>query len=195
MRLHHIMRHVGHTLAGIFLFFTLIVASTPASAGNVYIRAGAEGVGQDAWLELNDFDQFSLGLVGCKKSRGRLDLQLVLSVYGKANVPSELETLRSTEVETTLGLDFCINGICEENEFRSEAREWGNVLLKDITIDRNQEKIRSIRVIVPNESMKYEYQGDVDVVLKKICKEAPSQNARTRSSPPDPIRMFRNILR
>jgi hypothetical protein len=125
-----------------------------------------------------------LGLVGCKKSRGKLDLQVVLSVYGKGQLPSELETLPSTEVDTTLGLDFCINANCEENEFSSEAREWGNVLLKDITIDRNQEKIRSLRVIIPNESMKYEYHGDVDGILKKICKETPSQNTRTRSSLP-----------
>ena len=195
MRRHNVMRNFSKTLTGICLLFALIVQSEPVSAGNVYIRAGAEGVGQDAWLELNDADQFSLGLVGCKKSRGKLDLQLVLSVYGKGQVPSELETLRGTEVDTTLGLDFCINGICEENEFRSEAREWGNVLLKDITIDRNQEKIRSMRVIIPNESMKYEYQGDVDGILKKICKETPNQNTRTRSSPPDVPRILRDILR
>ena len=195
MRLHHVMRHVGHRLAGIFLLFVLIFASAPVSAGNVYIRTNAEGTGQDAWLELNDADQFSLGLVGCKRSRGKFDLQLVLSVYGKTNVPAELEALRGTEVDTTLGLDVCINGICEENEFRSEAREWGNVLLKDFTIERNQEKIRSMRIIIPNESMKYEYQGDVDVILKKICKETPSQNTRTRSSPPDIPRIFRDILR
>ena len=195
MRLHHVMRHVGKTFTGLFVLFALLFTSAPISAGNVYIRAGAEGVGQDAWLELNDADQFSLGLVGCKRSRGKLDLQLVLSVYGKSNVPAELEALRGTEVDTTLGLDFCINGICEENEFRSEARAWGNVLLRDITIERNQEKIRSMRVIIPNESMKYEYQGDVDVILKRICKEAPSQNARTRSSPPNIPRIFRDILR
>ena len=124
MRRHNVMRNFSNTLTVIFcLLLALIVESEPVSAGNVYIRAGAEGVGQDAWLELNDSDQFSLGLVGCKKNRGKLDLQLVLSVYGKGQVPSELETLRSTEVDTTLGLDFCINGICEENEFRSEARE------------------------------------------------------------------------
>ena len=195
MRRHNVMRNFSKTLAGICLLFALIVQSEPVSAGNVYIRAGAEGVGQDAWLELNDSDQFSLGLVGCKKSRGKLDLQLVLSVYGKGQVPSDLETLRSTEVDTTLGLDFCINGVCEENEFRSEAREWGNVLLKDFAIDRNQEKIRSMRVILPNESMKYEYQGDVDGILKKICKETPNKNTRTRSSPPDVPRILRDILR
>jgi hypothetical protein len=147
VRRHNVMRIFSKTLTGICLLFALIVQSEPVSAGNVYIRAGAEGVGQDAWLELIDADQFSLGLVGCKKSRGKLDLQLVLSVYGKGQVPSELEALRSTEVDTTLGLDFCINGICEDNEFRSEAREWGNVLLKDITIDRNQEKIRSMCMV------------------------------------------------
>ena len=48
MRLHHVMRHVGYTLTGIVLLFALILASAPVSAGNVYIRAGAEGVGQDA---------------------------------------------------------------------------------------------------------------------------------------------------
>jgi hypothetical protein len=194
MRLHHVMRHVGTQLAGIFFLFAVVFASAPVSAGNVYIRSGAEGVGQDAWLELNDADQFSMGLVGCKKSRGKLDLQLVLSVYGKTNVPAELETLRGTEVDTTLGLDFCINGICEENEFRSAAREWGNALIKDITFERNQEKIRSLRVIVPNESMKYEYQGDVDVILKKICKETPSQNTRARSSRRYGPRIFRDII-
>lgn len=195
MRLHRVMRPVGKTLTGIFLLIALIFVAGPAVAGNVYIRANAEGTGQDAWLELNDLEQFSLGLVGCKKSRGKLDLQMVLSVYGKANVPAELETLRTTEVDATLGLDVCINGICEENEFRSEARPWGNVLLRDISIERSQEKIRAMRVIVPNESMKYEYQGDVDVILRKICKDTPSQNARTRSSPPDPLRALRNILR
>jgi hypothetical protein len=120
-----------------------------------------------------------------------------LSVYGKGKVPAELETLRSTEVDATLGLDFCTNGICEENEFHSEAREWGNVLLKDISIERNQEKIRSMRVIIPNESMKYEYQGDIDGILKKICKETPtpSQGTRTRSSHPDVPRILRDILR
>jgi hypothetical protein len=194
MRLHHVMRHVGTQLAGLFFLFAVVFASAPVSAGNVYIRAGAEGVGQDAWLELNDADQFSMGLVGCKKSRGKLDLQLVLSVYGKANVPAELETLRGTAVDTTLGLDLCINGICEENEFRSESSAWGHVLLKDFTIERNQEKIRSIRVIVPNESMKYEYQGDVDVILKKICKETPSQNTRARSSRRYGPRIFRDII-
>ncbi len=195
MRCRHVMRKFSNTLTGIFLLCALIVQSESARAGNVYIRAGAEEGSQDAWLELNDFDQFSLGLVGCKKSRGKLDLQLVLSVYGKGQVPPELETLRSTEVDATLGLDFCINEICEENEFRSEAREWGNVLLKDITIDRNQEKIHSMRVIIPNESMKYEYQGDVDGILKKICKETPSQNTRTRSSRPNVPRIPRDILR
>jgi hypothetical protein len=155
-------------------YFAVIVGSEPISAANVYIRAGADGVGQDAWLELSDFDQFSLGLVGCKKSRGKLDLQLVLSVYGKGQLPPELETLRGTEVDTTLALDFCVNGICKENVFRSETRSWGNVLLKDFTVDRDQEKIRSMRVIIPDESMKYEYQGDVDGILKKICKVTSS---------------------
>lgn len=192
MRLHDVLRTLGVSLAGIALLFALVLASAPAGAGNVYIRANAEGNGQDAWLELNDFEQFSLGLVGCKKSRGKLDLQLVLSVYGKGNVPAELETLRATEVDATLALDFCVNGICEESEFRAEARPWGNVLLREISLDR-RDKIRSLRVIVPHESMKYEYQGDVDVVLRKICTEAPSQ--RTRSAPPDPMRVLRHILR
>ena len=47
--------------------------------------------------------------------------------------------------------------------------------MKDFTIDRNQEKIRSVRVVLPNKSMKYEYQRDVDGILKKICQAAPSE--------------------
>ena len=102
------MRNVSTTLTGVVLLFALLFGSAPVSAGNVYIRAGAEGVGQDAWLDLNDANQVSLGLVGCKRSRGKLELQLVLSVYGTGQVPTELETLRGTETDTTLGLDLCI---------------------------------------------------------------------------------------
>ena len=130
-----------------------------------------------------------------QKSRGKLDLQFVLSVYGKGQLPAELEALRSTQPDTTVALDFCINGICEENEFRSEARSWGTVLLKDISFDRDQDKIRSLRVMIPNETMKYQYEGDVDTILKKICKEMPSQNTRKRSSPPSVPRILRDILR
>ena len=149
MRGHNAMRNFNKTLTGIVFLFALVAQSGPASAGDVYIRPGTDEGSQDAWLELNDLDQFSLGLVGCKKSRGKLDLQLVLSVYGKGQVPPELETLRNANPDATVALDFCINGICEENEFRSEPRSWGNVLVKDISFDRDQDKIRSMRVIVP----------------------------------------------
>lgn len=189
------MRKYGNVLTGSLFLVALIFASGSVSAGNAYIRAGAEEGGQDAWLELNDSDQFSLGLVGCKKNRRKLDLQLVLSVYGKGAVPSELEKLRSTEVDTTQGLDFCINGICEENEFRAESRPWGNVLYNDISIEQKREKIRSLRVIIPNESMKYEYQGDIDSILKKICRETSDQNRSTRSSVPRPLQILRHFLR
>lgn len=71
----------------------------------------------------------------------------------------------------------------------------GNVLAKDISIDRNQEKIKSMRVMLPKESMKYEYQGDVDGILKKICEAAPSPTTGRRSSPPAVPRILRDILR
>jgi hypothetical protein len=38
------MRKFSNTLTGICLLFALIFASAPVSAGNVYIRAGAEGL-------------------------------------------------------------------------------------------------------------------------------------------------------
>jgi hypothetical protein len=189
------MHHLSKTLAVLCLLSALAVQSAPASAGNAYIRPGADGVGQDAWLELNDADQFSLGLVDCKRNRRNFDLQLVLWVYGKTEAPAELESLRKTEADTPVALDFCINGICEEHEFRAEARDMGNVLVKDISIDRNQEKIKSMRVMLPKESMKYEYQGDVGGILKKICQAAPSPTTGRRSSPPAVPRTLRDILR
>ena len=35
-------------------YYSLSSFNPNLSAGNVYIRAGAEGIGQNAWLELND---------------------------------------------------------------------------------------------------------------------------------------------
>jgi hypothetical protein len=63
-----------------------------------------------------------------------------------------------------------MNGICEEREWGPRLTGFGNPFSTYISIDRQHAAIQVIRVIIPNERRKYEYYGDIEGVLKRICR-------------------------
>jgi hypothetical protein len=154
----------------IFLSGSLIFESESIFAANFYIQNGEGRAGLDAWLELDESNQLRLAMMGCRKSRKRFNLQLGLYVSDSSNVPSELEKLRNTQKNTKLDLLLCINRICEERQWELRASGFGDAFFTNLSIDQNRGPIRAIRVIIPNESRKYEYRDDVEDILQRICK-------------------------
>ncbi|MDI1265724.1 MAG: hypothetical protein PS018_20955 [bacterium] len=159
----------GRAIAWMIAFLVL-QAAEPAPAGDVFIRKGEGGAGLDAWVELGDSRQLTLGLVGCRIKRNTRDLQLILSVSNATEVSPDLKKLVSVVDGATQELDVCVNGICEGREFRTAESPWGDVLVRNVTIDRKQKEMRAIRIVVPGETTRYEYRGDLDQVLTRICR-------------------------
>jgi hypothetical protein len=69
-----------------------------------------------------------------------------------------------------MDLFLCINSICEERTWEFLASGFGDAFFTNISIEQRHDPIRTLRVIVPNESKGYEYRGDVDSILKWVCR-------------------------
>jgi hypothetical protein len=86
-------------------------------------------------------------------------------------VSPELESLWNAEDNEKRALYLCINNICAERQWEFAGSGFGPVwYTSNISVDQKRDEIRSIRVIIPNEQTNYEYQGDVDGILKRICR-------------------------
>lgn len=157
-------------LASIVLGILAAVLCTGlAAAGNVFVGKGEGGAGLDAWFELGDTNELTLGMIGCRSRGGRLSLQLGLQVNARnasGTLPAEL---RNPKDEAKLGLIVCINNICEERNFQFLESGTGDAFFTMISIEQRREAIRLLRIMIPNERTKYEYRGEVESVLRRIC--------------------------
>jgi hypothetical protein len=136
-------------------------------AANVYIQKG-EGIGLDAWLELDESNQLSLAVMDCVKKNGKYTTQLGLYVRQEKPL-AELEELVG-KYDQKMDLVLCINRICEEREWKFLESGFGNMFFTEFPISQRHEPIHAIRVVIPNESMKYEYRGNIDKILKRVCR-------------------------
>jgi len=135
---------------------------------NVYIQKGEGGASLDAWLEMDESNQLSLAIMDCVRKGKGLSAQLALRVVQEKPV-AELEKLRG-ETNDTMELFLCLNAVCEKREWKFLESGFGAMFSTDLFISRRHESVRSIRVIIPQERVKYEYRGDVDGILKKVCR-------------------------
>jgi len=137
-------------------------------AAYVYLHRGEGGAGLDAQLQLDEAGQFSLALIGCRKTATSQQVQLGLYVGGD-RLPPELERIRSQKDEE-LSLYVCTNDTCEERDWKFFESGTGDTYFTTVAFPNKRQAITSIRVILPNETRKYEYRGDIDGILKRICR-------------------------
>jgi hypothetical protein len=137
-------------------------------AANVYLQKGEGGAGLDALLELGEPDQFNLALIGCRNVGTSQRVQLGLYPGGD-KLPSELERIGNHKDEE-LSLYLCTNEICEERTWKLLESGTGDTYFTTVAFPKRRQAIKSIRVILPGEARKYEYRGDIDGILKRICR-------------------------
>lgn len=170
------MHQHTNVLIGAFLLFALIFKPETLIAANVYITKGEGGAGLDAYFELDNLNQFGLTLRSCKRRRDKLTFSVDLNFRKQNKSSPQLVELWNSEDAAKRDLYVCINEICEEYQWQFAESAFYNDYTSyvwytdNISIDQKRQKIRSVRVIIPNDDRKYEYQGDVDGVLKRICK-------------------------
>ncbi|QQO14802.1 hypothetical protein JJB99_00975 [Bradyrhizobium diazoefficiens] len=142
--------------------------SKQSCAANVYLHKGEGGAGLDAELQLGEADQFNLALIGCRNFARSQRVQLGLYVRAD-KLPAELERVGNRKDEE-LTLYLCINETCEERTWKLLESGTGDTYFTTASFLKTRQVIKSIRVILPKEARKYEYRGDIDGILKKICR-------------------------
>jgi hypothetical protein len=147
-----------------------IFVSDLALAANVYFQKGEGGAGLDAWIELAKNNQLILAIMGCTKGGNKINASLGLYPDRNKRLSPELEKLRQAEDKAQLELDLCMNGACEKRQWKYVSSGFGDAFSTNISINQNHRPIRSLRVIIPNERRKYEYRGDVDAILRRVCR-------------------------
>jgi hypothetical protein len=164
---------IGRVHSGIaILCFSLAVLGgfrlEESFAANVYLHKGEGGAGLDAELQLGEADQFNLALIGCRKTATSQQVQLGLYVGGDKLAP-ELERI-SNRKDDELSLYLCTNGTCEERAWKLLESGTGDTYFTTAAFPKKRQAITSIRVILPKEARKYECRGDIDGILKRICR-------------------------
>jgi hypothetical protein len=139
----------------------------PVMAANVYLEPGEGGAGLYAWIEMDERNQLTLAVMGCAKKGDRL--RLGLGLFPGKEPRSELRDLQVAEDDAEKDIYLCINEICEKRRWRFASTGFGDVFFTMATIDHRR-PIHSIRVRIPNESMKYEYRGDVEGIVRRVCR-------------------------
>jgi len=147
-----------------------ILFGSEVALANVYIEKGEGGRYLRALIDLGSSNQISLGVESCIRRRAAFDLLLGLYVDSDKKIASELEGLRDQQEEAKKNLYVCFNDICEQGEWTYLPTGFGDAFSAKVSIAKRSDPIRIIRVIIPNESIKYEYRGDIDLILKRICR-------------------------
>lgn len=149
------------------VFGGLMLGSGPSLAANVFLQMGEGGVGLDALLELSD--QFNLAMIGCRNVGAVQRVQLGLYVRGD-KLPPELKKIEDGDEDNELTSYVCTNDICEERSWKFFMSGTGDTYFTTVSFPKKRQAIKSIRIALPDETRKYEYRGDIDGVLKRICR-------------------------
>ena len=154
------MRNHTNVLTIVFVLCGLWIGSASAIAAKKL----------EASLTLDNAKTLSLSMAQCAKGLNETTVNLGLIVDEKATVSPELAKLRNVQKDAKRNMDLCINSHC-----KGYTWEYTNGLgfpswWTSLTLERNRERLDSVRIVIPNDSANYEFRGDVDGILRRICK-------------------------
>jgi hypothetical protein len=145
------------------------VVQPPTGSGNRppqnYEIGEGEGGSLEAYLPMDDQKNLTLILAGCWRAANKKAVTVGLTVDDNVTLSPGLSRLRNLPAGTTAMIDLCINAACTSHEW-SINELWGSLS----TVVRFGQGTRSIEVVIPQDSTRYQFRGDVDEILKQICR-------------------------
>lgn len=108
-----------------------------------------------------------------------------LSFQRNIKLPRELEKLAFAEEGAKINLGLCLNETCEVREWAFGPTGYGDMFTTKIAIEELPRPIRVIRIMLENRKH-FEYRGDVDHIVNRICSAAPCQCAKCQLTIPVP---------
>lgn len=144
----------------------LLLRPATSFAGNVLFYKGEGGLGFDAQLKLDE--QLALNLIGCRNFGKSRQVQFGLYVKGERLSP-ELRSIADAK-DQKLNLHLCANETCEERSWELLESGTGDTYFTKVVLPRYGQHIESFRIVLPKETRKYEYRGNIEGVLQRICR-------------------------
>jgi hypothetical protein len=126
----------------------------------------AEGEGMpEAYLPMDNQKKLTLIMAGSRRTRSRKAVTLGLDVDEGASLSPGLSRLQNLTEDTSAMIDVCINAACKSHEWY--LNHPLNTLATEIYFGRG---IRSLEIVVPQDRNTYQFRGDVDAILRQICR-------------------------
>jgi hypothetical protein len=114
---------------------------------------------------MDDQKNLTLIMAGCWRTANKKAVTVGLSVGENVTLSPGLSRLRNLPAGTTAMIDLCINAACNSHQW-SINELWGSLS----TLVHLGQGTRSIEVVIPQDSTRYQFRGDVDAILKQICR-------------------------
>ena len=135
-----------------------------------------EGNRLQAEISLNKSNGFRLLLASHSTSHVTRTTELGAQIFvaDGANVSSEVGKLGKVAPDTEKKLDLCTNDACSTYTWEycdgCGNDQTGGPLMTTISFDRSGRRINSARLVVPDDNGRYEFRGDFEAILNRLCK-------------------------
>lgn len=168
------------TWCAVIMVAGMAILSENARGADAYLTEAEAGVGLQAWLEVDKRHGFFVNLSACPMDGKMGWICIGLDLKNKIKLPPELERLAYAEEGAKIKLGLCLNETCEVREWEYLATGFGDMFITQIAIEDLPRPIRLIRIVSQSGAKRYEfeYRGDVDHIVNRICSAAPCQCAK-----------------
>jgi hypothetical protein len=168
------------TLCALFIAVGMAILSENARGADALLTEGEGGVGLQAWLEIDKRNGFFVNLSACPIDDKMGWICVGLSFNKNIKLPPELDRLAYGEDGAKIDLGLCLNETCEVREWEFLPTGFGDMFITHIAIEDLPRPTRRISIILQSGAKRYEYRGDVDHIVKRICSAALCQCAKCK---------------
>jgi hypothetical protein len=174
------------TWCAVIMTVGMAILSENARGANAHLTEAEGGIGLQAWLEVDKRYGVFINLNACEVDN-KMGWICVGLDFQKRNIklPRELDKLAFADEGAKINLGLCVNETCEAREWEFGPTGYGDMFTTKIAIEDLPRPIRLIGIVLES-GKRFEYRGDVDHIVNRICSVALCQYAKCQTTIPLP---------
>lgn len=175
------------TWCAVIMALGIAILSENARAASAHFTEAEGGIGLQAWLEVDNRYGVYVNLNACEADGKMGWICVGFGIQQKRNIklPRELDKLAFAEEGAKINVGICVNEMCEVREWEFGPTGYGDMFTTKIAIEDLPRPIRLISIVLES-GKRFEYRGDVDHIVNRICSAAPCQCTKCQHTIPLP---------